>query len=397
MTLGFTSCAAWLSWSTGESLHTVREKVRVARKLQACAVVRQAFAEGRLSYSKVRCITRIVTPDNEQTLLEQALDGSTSQLERVVRSYRRCAPAEKELATRQHERRYLSWFYDEDNMLVLRGRLPPEVGAVLVKALQVAAEGAAADGTEPDLQRCDALAEVAGAALGQGLAQRQGIGRPNTYQVLVHVDQAVLSDPAAEGRCEVEGAVGVPAETSRRLSCDAPTLEIPAAEHGACAGSKDSGCKLDLGCSRRRAGAALERAVRTRDDGVCQFPGCERRGFLQLHHVEHWVHGGATSLANLTMLCHSHHRDVHDGGYSARRGEDDVLRFFTPMGALLPPRPAQVSLPPQPVQALLAQHQDLPQPITAQTGHPTWDGIGAVDYGIAVDALLVHDVSSAES
>ena len=273
--LEFTSCAAWLSWRTGESLHTAREKVRVARKLEGCTVVRQAFAEGRLSYSKVRCITRIVTPDNEQTLLEQALDGSTSQLERVVRSYRRCAPAEKELATRQHERRYLSWFYDEDNMLVLRGRLPPEVGAVLVKALQVAAEGAAADGAEPDMQWCDALAEVAGAALGQGLAQLQGIARPSTYQVLVHVDQEVLSDPEAEGRCEVEGAVGVPAETSRRLSCDAPVLEVPAADHGDCAGSQDGGCKLDLGRSRRRAGAALERAVRTRDDGVCQFPGCE--------------------------------------------------------------------------------------------------------------------------
>ena len=88
---------------------------------------------------------------------------------------------------------------------------------------------------------------------------------------------------------------------------------------------------------------------------------------------------------------------MHEGGYSARRGEDDVLRFFTPMGAQLPPRPAQVSLPPQPVQALMDQHQELPQPITAHTGRPTWDGIGAVDYGMAVDALLRHDVSLVES
>ena len=248
---------------------------------------------------------------------------------------------------------------------------------------------------------------TANAGVARAAASRRGVSprsRPSkrrdaasTYQVLVHVDQAVLSEPAAEGRCEVEGAVGVPAGTSLRLSCDAPVLELPAAEHGCCGGGQAGGCRLDLGRSRRRASAALERAVRTRDDGVCQFPGCESRGFLQLHHIQHWADGGPASLENMTLLCHGHHRDVHEGGYSARRGEDGVLRFFTPMGAPLPPRPAPVSLPPQPVQALMAQHQDLTEPITAQTGRPTWDGIGRVDYGVAVAALLEHDASFAES
>ena len=86
--LHFKSCAHWLSWRTGDSTSTAREKVRVARKLKACPQVLQAFAEGRISYSKVRAITRIVTPDNEETLLAYALDGSTSQLERIIRCYR---------------------------------------------------------------------------------------------------------------------------------------------------------------------------------------------------------------------------------------------------------------------------------------------------------------------
>ena len=393
--LGFKSCAGWLSWRTGESIGTAREKVRVARKLVGCTVVLQAFSEGKLSYSKVRAITRIVTPQNEQTLLEQALDGSTSQLERVVRCYRRCVAADKELATRQHDRRFLSWFHDEDNMLVLRGRLPPEVGAVLVKALQVATEAAQADSADLSQQRCDALAEVAGAALDQGLAERQGKARPNTYQVLVHVDQAVLSEPTAQGRCEVEGAVGVSAETFLRLSCDAPALELPAAGDGCCDGSKEGRCKLELGRSRRRASSALERAVRTRDHGVCQFPGCECRGYLQLHHVRHWAHGGPTELENLSLICRAHHRLVHEGGFSMDRGEDGAFRFYNPFGESLSPSPPQVSLPRQPVQALLEQHQDLD--ITQDTGRPTWPGVGRVDYGWAVDALLVYDDNAAEN
>ena len=149
----------------------------MARKLEECPRVQQAFSEGRISYSKVRAITRIVTPDNEQTLLSYALEGSTSQLERIVRSYRRAAPAEQEQATRQQERRYLSYHHDDDNMLVLQGRLPPEVGALLVKALRKAEDGANEDSAEPGQRLCDALGEVAGAALDRGLAQRQGKAR----------------------------------------------------------------------------------------------------------------------------------------------------------------------------------------------------------------------------
>jgi len=164
--MGFILCAHWLHWKTNDSLDTAREKVRVARKLVHCPLVVEAFSQGRISYSKARAITRIVTPENEAQLLEYALDGSTSQLERIVRSYRKAAPAEEEQAQRQNEERFLSYHIDDDRMLVLKGRLPPEVGALLVKALQVASEEQCEDSdSEPNQRLCDALGEVAGAAL----------------------------------------------------------------------------------------------------------------------------------------------------------------------------------------------------------------------------------------
>jgi len=77
------------------------------------------------------------------------------------------------------------------------------------------------------------------------------------------------------------------------------------------------------------------------------------------------------------------------------RGEDGAFRFFNPMGCELSLSPPQVTLPQQPVQALVDQHQDLP--ITQDTGRPTWPGMGRVNYGWAVDALLEHDVNAAQS
>jgi len=386
--LGFISCAHWLSWRTGDSLSTAREKVRVARKLEDCPLVHEAFAEGRISYSKVRAITRIVTPENEQVLLEQALDGSTSQLERVVRAYRRAAPAEQELAQRQQAGRNLSYYHDDENMVVLRGRLPPEVGALLVKALQVAGEAQQDDSAEPAQQLCDALGEVAGAALSHGLAEQQGKAPRADYKVLVHVDGDVLANPEAPGRCEVQGAVGISPQTARRLCCDAPALEVhDAGEQPPCGEGRENAPEtFQLKRRRRRAGAALRRAVRARDKGVCSFPGCQNRRYLHLHHVKHWAQGGSTDLGNLTLLCSHHHRAVHEGGYQVERGKQGGLRFSTPGGSLLSEQPPPLRLPGQPVPRLLNQQQDLP--ISAETGKPTWDGTVPVDYPVAVEALL---------
>jgi len=383
--LGFVSCAHWLSYRTGDRLDTAREKVRVARKLVDCPLVLKAFSQARISYSKARAITRIVTPENEATLLEYALDGSASQLERIVKSYRRAAPAEKEQAQRQTDERYLSYHFDDDNMLVLNGRLPPEVGALLVKALQVASEEQCGDSdAEPDQRLCDALEQVAGAALDEGLAKRAGKARPKNYQVLVHVDERVLEDSKEEGRCEVQGGIGISPETAKRLCCDNPVLEMPV---------ENSNGAVPRNRSSRRASAPLERAVKVRDEGVCQFPGCENRRFIHMHHVKHWAHGGPTDLDNLVLLCSTHHRAVHEGGFSLKKTEVGELSFRSPEGLQLEHLPPLVVLPPRPVEGLIQQNEELEISIHGETGQPTWDGMVPVDYDTAVEWLLEIDAT----
>ena len=75
-----------------------------------------------------------------------------------------------------------------------------------------------------------------------------------------------------------------------------------------------SGNPLDVGRKQRTVSTSLRRALYARDR-CCTFPGCHRKRHLDGHHLEHWIHGGETSLENTTLLCTYHHRRLHEGGF----------------------------------------------------------------------------------
>ena len=235
---GFRSCAHWLHWRTGIDLGAAREKVRVAKALSDLPRLGAALRRGTISYAKVRAITRVATPDNEAQLLDLALTSTAGQVEGVVRAWRRC---DRVTAARQadarHLHRGLRTYVDDDGMLVVQGRLTPEQGAAVQRALEAAADQlwrearqAAApqsvvEETTTCQRRADALALVAEAALAGGLDRGTAGDR---YQVVLHVDAS--ADRAAEAagvpvsgavlKCG-NGAVDVSAETASRLACDA--------------------------------------------------------------------------------------------------------------------------------------------------------------------------------
>lgn len=177
-------------------------------------------------------------------------------------------------------------------------------------------------------QQADALALLAETALHHGMNPGSGGER---YQVVVHVDAAVLADADAPGQTVAEGA-RVAAETAQRLACDATRVVM---RHDA------DGQITEVGARTRTIPPALRRALEHRDRG-CRFPGCGSR-FGQGHHIRHWAHGGPTTLSNLATLCRRHHRAVHEDGYQVTREADGALSFQTPWGGLL----AVVPTPPQ--------------------------------------------------
>ena len=138
---GFRNCAHWLNWRVGLDMGAAREKVRVARALGTLPRIAAALACVEISYSKVRAITRVATPDTEERLLNVARAGATAHVEAIVRGWRRVdRNTEARDAERQHESRSLRVYQDGDGTVVIRGRLAPEAGAVFLKALDAACE-----------------------------------------------------------------------------------------------------------------------------------------------------------------------------------------------------------------------------------------------------------------
>src|SRR5205823_353008 len=388
---GFRSCAEWLTWRVGLDRGAARERVRVARALATLPRLARALARGELSYSKVRALTRVATPDTEERLLAVGRAGTAEHVERIVRGWRRVDRlAEAKETARRHTSRALHVYQDEDGMVVIRGRLAPEVGAVVIQALTAAREAlyhkartrnvpagtSGADvSTEPPTmpqQQADALALVAETALHHGIDP----GAPGErYQVVVHVEAPVLADADAPGQSVLEDGVYVPAGTSQRFACDASRVVM---RHAA------DGRIEEVGARTRTIPPALRRALHHRDRG-CRFPGCGLP-FGQGHHIRHWANGGPTTLSNLALLCRRHHRAVHEEGYHVERQADGELRFRRPDGRPLPDTPPPAAVPADPVGALRTGNDGHGLHLHARTAMPGWLG-ERLDVGYAIDVL----------
>jgi hypothetical protein len=377
---GFRSCAHWLSWRVGLDLGAARERVRVARALHVLPRIAGALASGEISYAKVRAVTRVATPETEERLLMVARAGTAMHVERIVRGWR-CVDHQAEIreTAKQHTSRVLHVYQDDDGMVALRGRLAPEVGALVLKALAAARETLYPLSSNPpqdpptmEQQRADALALLAETALHHDLDP----GTPGErYQVVVHVDAPVLTDPDHAGQSVLADGPRVPAETSRRLACDASLVVMRHAEDGRL---------QEVGARTRAIPPALRRALQHRDRG-CRFPGCGVP-FGDGHHVRHWANGGPTTLSNLAVLCRRHHRAVHEEGYRIVRQPNGALEFYRSDGRLVPEAPAPPAVPRDPANALRVAHVARGVRINAETSRPAWLG-ERLDVGWAIDVL----------
>ena len=426
---GALSCAHWLSWACGIDTHTAREKVRVARALTELPLLSEALAKGELGYSKVRALTRIATGENEADLLNIGLHGTAQHVEKFVRLYRRAKRAEEtERADAQHENRGLTFWHEDDGTVVLHGRFPPEMGARILGALDAAMAAHAAEqpaagwdderlapedvprgtsgqgassadaatdagarasvtahqkedaqvfltdvprGTfirEPSrtVRRADALAWMVERVFESGDAPVLSADR---HEIVVHVEADVLAD-RRPGRCEIEHRTAIAAETARRLCCDAGIVPVVDGANGE---------PLSVGRRTRSIPPSVRRALASRDRG-CRFPGCPATKRLHGHHVKHWAEGGETSLDNLVLLCPTHHRLVHEGGFDVQRLDDGAFRFTNTHGlAIKPPKRHATSSP----DTIIVQNASLGLAIDCETATAHWHG-ERIDYDHAL-------------
>src|SRR5215469_3790789 len=292
------SCAAWLSWKCQVAPGTAREQVRVARSLGSLPVITGEFAAGRLSYAKVRALTRIAIPDTDADLAEMAMPMTAGQLERFARAHRRVT---REQDGQVRARRKLTWGWVDDHEFAFRGLLPPDQAAVVLQALRAARgdlehphdeerhdvsaetraqlldrrdteEGIRWDAPNPPppgkdyaTDLAEALVEVCAAYLG---ARAASADNADAYQVVIHAGaEAITADepedvsaetrppishPAYLRRCHVEAGPAISPQALRVIACNATVTTMV---HDA------DGTVIAVGDKTRKPSGKLRRAV----------------------------------------------------------------------------------------------------------------------------------------
>lgn len=308
------SCSHWLSWKAGVSLHTAREHVRVARSLVDLPLVADAFAHGRLSYSKVRAITRVADSTSEPALLRLALEAPAAHIDRLCRGLLIARRPTKN--NNLDEAKYGGrWHWDEDDgSLLIHARLRPEDGARLLAALTRAEYERTRTDPELDVDAAAPAPRTIAPALG-AMAQMVCAGLQSPVaspaaEVIVHLD-------AAAGRAHLDDGRGLETESLAEVLCDATMRTV---SHGSL------GKTISWSATARTPSRLQLRALVIRDR-CCVVPGCGRVRFLKAHHVHYHSRGGPTVLENLVMLCSEHHRALHDGYFTITSDGDQRFVF----------------------------------------------------------------------
>jgi hypothetical protein len=370
------STAGWLRAALRMSPATAARAVRSARALHrgALSATAHALARGEVSveHAVVLADTTHDLPvarvaEAEGVLVDAARRLDPGRLRRLTTHLRGVLDPDtaEQRARARLDRRGLWLSATYDGMVAVDGLVDPEAGETVRSALLPLARPAGPDDDRSAAQRrADALADLARQALQAGRLPRGGGLRP---QVTVTVELASLLARHGPGGTGGWGG-SLPGESVRRLCCDATLTRAIVHRPHANTGHADAGPGgndveagglvgrlhramallpaplgaptqlLDLGRATRLISPALRRALAVRDGG-CIAEGCDRPApWTDAHHLTHWLEGGATSLENLVLLCRTHHRAVHEGGWRLHRTSG--RRTLAPPASHLIPAPA---------------------------------------------------------
>jgi hypothetical protein len=306
------------------------DRVAVGQQMQNLPESAEAVAGGKIGFAHLAMIARTAsalaeTGSNmqfdETPLLEKAKEFSVGRF-RVFCEHQRHANDPAGYAAEQAqgvEERTFSMSSGDGGRVWVRGMLDAEGGAVLRTALEPLAKPVG-KGDDRKLGRrfADALVELAGHSLDNGLVPRRATQRPH-LQVTTTLETLLQRAGAPAG--DLEFSLPISAVSVERLSCDCNVTRILL--------GADSQV-IDVGRSRRVISPAQRRALNVRDKG-CRWPGCDRSAsYTSGHHLVRWTKGGPTDLDNLTLLCRRHHWLVHEGGWQLVKTDDGPMHAVPP-------------------------------------------------------------------
>ncbi|KQR99471.1 HNH endonuclease [Williamsia sp. Leaf354] len=343
---GVRSCAHWLSWRTGLSLRAAQEHLRIAHALHELPQMHAAFAQGRLSYSKVRALTRVATTDREEELVNVALSATAAQVERIVRSVSHIDRRENEADTGRVESS-ARWQWNDDGTLAVTMRLSPLDGARFLAGVVRSEYESTRTAGDPDLPLPETAPNAPRSAAGSAdLWRHVPSNIADAVVAMADTMATVTAMPTYAPGAEIVIHTDADDAGAEPHLDSGPAISETDVDEASCGGSRRTvthrrGRKdvvLRWGRKRRLPTHTLLRLVSDRDRG-CRHPACGRTRHLHAHHVRFWRDGGSTDPDNLIMLCSTHHRALHNGEFTIRAVGDQQFTFHTPSGTAIDTAP----------------------------------------------------------
>ena len=262
--VGNLSLFEYLEEVLGYGPKSARERIRIATALEEMPELADALASGELSYSAVRELTRVATPDTEREWIDAVRGKNLRQVEELVGKHQKGDrpgdPEDPSLAPR-----------------VVSFKVRP---ATLELLRQVQRQLADEHGGQLE---DDALVEALCNALLAG------------------------SEAADHGRAKFQIRATICPSCERAAPLD--RVDVQRAECDAQRIGSDQRAKQDIPPNTRRF-------VFHRDGGKCVVPGCRAKRFLDVHHIIARADGGSHDAENLVVLCSLHHRELHAGAFT---------------------------------------------------------------------------------
>jgi hypothetical protein len=313
---GSVSAIDWLRFHCHMNAGAAANSIAVGEMLERMPESHQAVVDGEIGFAHLATMARTAEAlqerFDEKVLVEKAKESSPGKFFYICHHARHAADPKTYAAEQaeQIEQRRLKLSRWMDGSLLISGQLDPVGGAAVLSMITPLARKMG-----PHDERCleqrnaDALVELC-----------SGGGSQAQIQVTSSIETlfALAGAPAAE----MEHCLPVSSKTIERLACDSSIARVLL---------NTESQVIDVGRSKRVVSEPGRRALAARD-GHCRWTECDRPASRSAaHHVVHWIHGGPTDLDNLILLCHRHHRMVHEGGWQIVRGEDGKIVTIPPV------------------------------------------------------------------
>ncbi len=311
---GSVSAIDWLRFHCHMTAGAAANAIAVGESLAQMPESHQALGEGEIGYAHVVVMARTAQAlgdrFDERLLVDKARESTPGKFFYICHHARHAADPKRyaaEEAERVEQRRLKlsTWM---DGSLLISGVLDPVGGAAVRTALEpLARRSGAHDDRDLERRQADALVELA--------------SHTQTTQLQVTSSLETLLGMAGAPAAEMEHSLPVSSKTIELLACDSSIARVLL---------DSESVVIEVGRSKRVVSGPARRALNARD-GHCRWPGCERpASWSAAHHVVHWINGGSTDLANLILLCHRHHRMVHEGGWQLAKSNDGRMLTIPP-------------------------------------------------------------------